>query len=124
MDPIADMFSQIYNAQQAGVEKVVIEFSKMKMAILEILKKAGKITDYHESQEKGFATIEIKLASSQKWQAKKISKPGRRVYASNGKIPRPKTYKGLIIVSTPEGIMAGEEGREKSNGAGCISGEV
>lgn len=121
MDPIADMFSQIYNAQQSGIKKVVVEFSKMKMAILEILKNEGKIADFHKGEEKGFATIEIKLASAQNWQAKKVSKPGRRVYASNGKIPRAKTYKGLVIVSTSEGIMAGEEARKKGHGGEIIA---
>lgn len=121
MDPIADMFCQIYNAQQSGAEKVVVEYSKMKLAILDILKKAGKLADFHKGEEKGFATIEIKLVGSQKWQAKKISKSGRRVYASNGKIPRPKTYRGLIIVSTPEGMMAGEEARKKGHGGEIIA---
>ena len=121
MDPIAEMFSQIYNAEQAGHEKVTVPYSKMKMAILEILKKAGKVADFSKIKEKSFEAIEIKLFISQKWQARKISKPGKRIYASGGKIPRPKAYQGLVIVSTNEGLMVGEEARKKGLGGEVVA---
>jgi len=121
VDPIAEMFSQIYNAQQSGIEEVTVGYSKIKMAILEILKKAAKVADFRQISIQSFKTIEIKLALSGKWQARKISKPSRRVYASNCKIPQPKTYQGLVIISTNEGIMVGEEARKKGLGGEIIA---
>ena len=121
MDPIADMFSQIYTAQRAGYEQTIVPFSRMKMGILEILKKSGKIGDFKEIKEQKFRKIQLKLLPTDNWQAQKISKPGKRVYASNGNIPRPKNYNGVIIVSTSQGIMLGEDARKKGLGGEIIA---
>jgi small subunit ribosomal protein S8 len=119
MDPIAEMFLQITNAQMAGKDKLTVPFSKIKMAILAILKGNKKIADFSQSKEPKDAIL-IKL-SPEAWLAKRISKPGKRVYSSNGHIPRPKTFRSLLIISTPEGVMAGEEARQKGLGGEIIA---
>ncbi len=127
-DPIAEMFVQIQNAQNAGKDTVSVHFSKVKMAILDILQRSHKINSFRQIDDKNRPAakkIEIKLSeqSSQRMQIKRISCPGRRVYASNGRIPRPKSPKGLLIFSTSEGMMTGEEARKKGLGGEFI-GEV
>ena len=122
MDPIAEMFCQIVNAQAAQKEKLAVPFSKIKMAILAILKENGKIENFQEIKTDKFRQIEIILGKAG-FVIHRISRPGRRVYASNGKIPKAKTYQGLVIVSTSEGIMVGEEARKKGLG-GEVIGEA
>ena len=120
MDPIADMFAQIQNAQMVDKKKLEVPFSKTKMAILAILKNSGKIIDFHERQDKNFKKITIDLAES-KSSLKRISHPGRRVYADNGNIPVSRSPEGLIIVSTSSGMMTGEEARKKGLGGEIIA---
>lgn len=120
MDPIAEMFSQIKNIQNASKSELAVPFSKIKMAILAILKDAGKIKDYQEITTGKLRQIKISLSKSV-FSVQRVSRPGRRVYASNGKIPQPKTYKGLVIVSTPEGMMISEEARKKGLGGEVIA---
>jgi len=120
LDPIAEMFAQIQNAQMVDKKKLEVPFSKTKMAILAILKSAGKIIDFHERQDKNFKKITIDLAES-KSSLKRISRPGRRVYADNGNIPVSKSPEGLIIVSTSSGMMTGEEARKKGLGGEIIA---
>lgn len=119
MDPIAEMFSQIRTSRDAGKEIMLIQYSKIKLAILELLKTNKKIIDYKKIEEKD-TKIEIKLAQN-KIIFKRVSRPGRRIYTSNGNIPKPKNYRGLMIISTSEGIMTGEEARKKGLGGEIIA---
>lgn len=124
-DPIAEMFVQIQNAQSAGKGIITVPFSKVKMAILHILQQSNKINSFRETIDKkqpAAKKIEIELLEKGSF-IKRISRPGRRVYASNGRIPRPKSPRGLLIFSTSEGMMTGEEARKKGLG-GEIIGEV
>lgn len=121
MDKISEMFTQIRNAQDAGKENLEVPFSKLKMTILEVLKNHQKIADFKKiSEAKTKEKIEIKLFGSD-FRAMRISKPGRRVYSNRIDIPRPKSFKGLIIISTPEGMMIGEEARKKGLGGELIA---
>lgn len=121
-DTIADMFTQIQNGQSARKTKITIPHSRVKMAILNILKNGGKISNFHEVKVDKFNRIELDLGS-RNWLIKRISRPGRRVYAANGKIPQPRGPEGLIIISTSEGMMTGEQARQKGLG-GEVIGEV
>jgi len=125
MDPIAEMFIQIQNARSVGKPMLEVSFSKMKMAILGILKNNGKILDFRLRDEKNFKKIMVELIPTALTGGliKRVSRPGRRVYTSNGYLPRPKSPKGLVIVSTSQGMMTGEEARKKGLG-GEIIGEV
>lgn len=120
MDPIAEMFAQIQNAQMVNKKKLEVPFSKTKMAILAILKNSGKIIDFHQRQDKNCKKIAIDLAES-KSVLRRISRPGRRVYANNGNIPVSRSPAGLIIVSTSSGMMTGEDARKKGLGGEIIA---
>jgi small subunit ribosomal protein S8 len=87
----------------------MIPFSKMKMAVLAALKREGYISDFVDNKED--ASIEIKIVGCKKSMKKirRVSKPGRRMYAKSTNIPRPKNGYGVVILSTPEGVMSGRE---------------
>lgn len=121
-DTIADMFTQIQNGQSARKAMITIPHSKVKMAILNILKNSGKINNFRQVKEDELNRIELELGQRY-FLMKRISRPGRRVYASNGKIPQPRSPEGLIIMSTSEGMMTGEIARQKGLG-GEVIGEV
>lgn len=129
MDPIANMLSQIRNAQNAHHEVLEIPYSKIKMAILAILKEHHQIADFHLIEKKipgkkremaKFSKIEINLLKENTIEIKRISKPGRRVYTRATNIPRPKRAKNMVIISTSRGILEGETARKKGLGGELI----
>lgn len=124
MDPIADMFSQIKNAQNVHKKSLLVPFSKIKMAILEILKRSQEIADFHLVEKKGapkIKEIEISLKEDNFTNIKRVSRSSRRVYASSNEIPRPKRPHSFVIVSTSEGLFRGEEARKKGLGGEIIA---
>lgn len=108
-DTIADLINRINNTNIPKKESFIIPFSKMKMAVLAALKREGYISDFSDDKEN--ASIEIKIVGSAKAMKKirRVSKPGRRMYAKSTNIPRPKNGYGIVILSTPEGVMSGRE---------------
>lgn len=120
MDPIADMFSQIKNAVNARKKNLSVPYSKLKMAILEILKNGGYIVDFKVETVDKFKRIEIGL-TGRVLKIQRVSKPGRRVYAISSQIPRVRTPRGLFIISTSEGLLSGEEARKKGIGGEIIA---
>ncbi len=120
MDSIADSFVQIKNAINARKKTLKIPHSKMKMAILAVLKTNGYVSDYKEISEDKFKKIEITLTGSI-LTIRRVSRPGRRVYSSSSQIPRKRTPKGLFILSTPDGVMSGEEARKKGVGGEILA---
>ncbi len=119
-DPIADMLSRIRNAHMALHKEVVIPTSKMKFRIVEILKEEGYIEDFVK-EEKG---IKIKLKYVDGKPAivglKRMSKPGRRIYVGVKEIPRVQNGLGICIVSTPKGVLEGEQARRQNVGGELI----
>ena len=111
-DPIADMLTRMRNAIMVRHDSVVVPSSKVKLAIAQILKDEGFITDFELAKEKTQKTIKIKLKYAGKNQPtvtglERISKPGLRVYVEKNEIPRVYGGLGIAIVSTPKGIMTG-----------------
>ena len=124
VDPIADMFSQIKNAQDSDKNSLSVPFSKMKMAILEVLKINNYIKEYREpksDKKENIREIEIILNKDRNYKIQRISKPGRRVYASTARIPKAGSPQGMVIVSTSEGLMIGEDARRKRLGGEIIA---
>ncbi|MEK7072760.1 MAG: 30S ribosomal protein S8, partial [Patescibacteria group bacterium] len=112
-DPIADMLTRIRNASLTKKKQVYIPFSKIKLEILKILKAEGFISGFEEikigSDDKKFGGIEVDLkyegGNSVITNIKKISKPGRRIYATRDNLPKVLNNLGIAIVSTSGGIM-------------------
>ncbi|HBZ78612.1 MAG TPA: 30S ribosomal protein S8 [Clostridiales bacterium] len=123
-DPIADMLTRIRNANMVGHESVDVPASKMKKSIAEILLKEGYINGYDliEDNKQGIIRIQMKYGANKErviTGIKKISKPGLKVYAKTGDIPRVLGGLGIAIVSTSQGVITDKEARKKN-----IGGEV
>lgn len=125
MDPIADMFVRIKNAYANKEEKVNVPSSKIKGEILNVLKKENYITNFEEKEVEHKKHFIVHLKYNGKKSAiehlKRISKPGLRIYKGCKNIPMPLQGMGLVIVSTPQGIMSGKEAKKKKIGGEIIS---
>lgn len=123
-DPIADMLSRIKNAINAEKREQVVPLSKIKLEISKILKREGYITDFKvdKSVFPAIVTIVLKYKSSKECviaDVKRISKPGRRVYAGADNMPKVLGGLGIAVLSTNKGLLTGKE-CEKLN----VGGEV
>lgn len=124
-DPIADMLTRIRNASRAKKAEVYIPFSKIKLEMIKILKQAGYIKGFEEIKEdKKFGGVNVALKYEDGKPAmislKKISKPGRRVYAAKDEIPRVLNGLGLAVLSTSRGIMTDAQARKAGVGGEII----
>ena len=112
-DPIADLLTRIRNAQQAKHKQVDVPASKMKVAIVTILKDEGFVDGYKVLEEGAQGTIRIQLkygtAGERAIQGvERVSRPGRRVYCGKDEIPKVLDGLGLTILSTPKGVLTGQ----------------
>ena len=124
-DPIADMLTRIRNANTVGHETVEIPASKMKKAIAEILKEEGYIADFEmiEDDKQGMIKVTMKYGANKEKVIsgiKKISKPGLKVYAKAGEVPKVLGGLGIAIVSTSKGIVSDKEARKLGGGGEVI----
>jgi small subunit ribosomal protein S8 len=113
-DPIADMLTRIRNAIMARHDSVLIPASKMKLSITKIFKAEGFIDDYEVVKGKPHRMIKLQLKYDDKNQPvisglERVSKPGLRVYAGGKEIPRIYGGLGVVIISTPKGVMTGHQ---------------
>ena len=120
-DPIADMLTRIRNANTAHHDQVDIPASKIKEKIAQILKEEGFIKDFQviNTGTQGIIRVLMKYGASREKiisGMKRISKPGLRIYVGKDKIPRIFGGLGVVILSTPKGIMTGKKAR--TNGMG------
>jgi small subunit ribosomal protein S8 len=123
-DPIGDMFTRIKNAFLAKQEKVVVPHSKMKEAILLKLKENKYIKDFEIIEKKPQNEIIVELSYIDDSPAisgfKRISSPGRRLYAGVEEIPSALNSYGITIVSTNKGILTDREARKLNVGGELI----
>ena len=118
-DPIADMLTRIRNAGRALLPAVELPHSRMKESVAKILKTEGYVADV---AVEGNAVKKLKIRL--KYQGKKnvieglkrVSRPGLRRYVGSTEIPRVLSGMGVSIVSTPEGVMTGEQAKKKNLG--------
>jgi len=113
-DPIADMLTRVRNAIMVRHDSVLVPSSKMKLAISRILKDEGFISDYEVVRGKPQRMIRIRLKYRDRNEPvltglERVSKPGLRVYVQKKEIPRVYGGLGIAIVSTPKGIMTGQQ---------------
>jgi small subunit ribosomal protein S8 len=125
-DPIADMLTRIRNGNQARHEVVEMPASKVKLAILEVMKNEGFIKDveFVTDDKQGLIKVQLKYADSKERVIKgikRISKPGLRVYASNSDIPKVLNGLGVAILSTSKGVMTGRDARSQQVGGEVIA---
>jgi len=123
-DPVADLLTRIRNASRAGHEQVEIPASKLKLGIVKILAQEKFIRGYQYVSDELQGTIRVFLKYSEKREPvltdlQRISRPGRRVYAGVGEIPRVMNGMGVAILSTSTGLLPDRECRKNR-----IGGEV
>lgn len=120
-DPIGDMLTRIRNAQMRRRDTVVTPASTLRGRVLDVLKTEGFIRGYTEqTDENGMAEFSIELKYSDNLPVirtiERVSRPGRRVYASVKNIPQVAQGLGVSIMSTPKGVMADHEARAQNLG--------
>jgi small subunit ribosomal protein S8 len=126
-DPIADMLARIRNAQTVNLPSVSMPASKIKVAIAKILKDEGFVEGYEVTKDRPQPNLIIKIKYFGEWRdrhpviagLKRVSKPGRRVYTRVANIPWVRSGLGIAILSTPKGVLTGQQARRLG-----VGGEV
>ena len=125
IDPIGDMITRIRNAQLRVLNSVAIPNSKFRAKILDVLKQEGYIANYKissDDKKKESLLVDLKYSNGLPVikEIKRVSKPGRRIYAKAGSIAKIQNGLGLAIVSTSIGIMSDNDARTKNVGGEII----
>lgn len=119
-DPIADLLTRIRNAVMVGKNEITVPSSKIKVVVAKELKKAGYVTGVKVEAGKPrdilIVTINNPGENSTINEIKRLSKPGRRVYVSADDIPKVKSGRGVVLVSTSKGVVTGTEARKQRLG--------
>jgi small subunit ribosomal protein S8 len=120
-DPIGDLITRIRNAQARNKSKVSTPGSSLRVRVLDVLKSEGYIRGYASVEHgDGRSELEIELkyfdGAPVIREIERVSKPGRRVYASVKNLPRINNGLGVAVVSTPKGVMADHEARDANVG--------
>ena len=123
-DPIADLLTRVRNAGMARHESVLVPVSTMKQSVANILKEEGFIRDVETVRGGQWPMLRLRLLPSVRNQAsirglKRISRPGLRVYVNREDIPKVYGGLGVAIMSTSQGVMSGQDARNRG-----IGGEV
>ena len=124
-DPIGDMLTRIRNAQERGKPKVITPASRLRARVLDVLQQEGFIRGYATVEYGGGkAEIEIELkyfdGEPVIREIHRVSKPGRRVYASVDTLPTVYNGLGISILSTPKGVLSDAEARAQNVGGEVI----
>jgi small subunit ribosomal protein S8 len=123
-DPVADMLARIKNANKALHETAAMPSSRMKEEIARLLKEEGYIKDYRVEKGESFDTLVVELKFGKNRERiitdlKRVSKPGRRVYARKDRLPRVLGGMGTAIMSTSRGLVTSRTAQELG-----VGGEV
>jgi small subunit ribosomal protein S8 len=124
MDSISNMIIIMKNGSLAGKESVSFPYSQMKNAIMECLKKEGYISEISKKTKKGQPILEVRLIYLDKkpriTEVERISKQSRRVYFRMKDIHSVRNGSGLLVLSTPKGILSGKEARKEQVGGEAL----
>ncbi len=125
-DPIADMLTRIRNANKAMHDRVEMPNSRMKQEIARLLKEEGYIKDYRVVTGTPYDTlvVELKFGRNRKrilTDVKRVSRPGRRVYARKDRLPRVLGGLGTAILSTSTGVITSRQAAERGVGGEVIA---
>jgi small subunit ribosomal protein S8 len=123
-DPVADMLTRIRNANRALHESATMPTSGMKVEIARLLKDEGYIKDYRVEKGESFDTLVVELKFGKNRERiltdmRRVSKPGRRVYARKDRLPRVLGGMGVAIMSTSNGLVSSRTAEELG-----VGGEV
>lgn len=119
MDPVADMLTIVRNGYLAKKPEVTTPYSKFKLEIAKILERENFVSKINKKDSTIIIDLLLK-GHKTLHQIKKVSKPGLRVYTKSKKIKPLKGGRGLIIISTPKGVMTAKEAKKKNLGGEVI----
>ncbi|MDR1453689.1 MAG: 30S ribosomal protein S8 [Candidatus Margulisbacteria bacterium] len=126
-DSLGDMITIVRNGSAVGFKQVELPFSKLRQAVLNVMKREGFISEVESYQKEGTAHYYLKVTLKYGPAGEKVlnhierlSKPGRRLYLSKNKIPRVRNGYGAIILTTPKGVLSGKEARLKKTGGEAV----
>jgi small subunit ribosomal protein S8 len=119
-DQIADLITRIRNAIMVGKNEILVPTSKLKVGVVEVLKKNGYVAEYEVVDDKPRGMLKVTIfepgAIAKINEISKVSKPGRRVYSAAEDLPVVKSGRGMVIVSTSKGLMTGREAKKNRLG--------
>jgi len=123
-DPIADLLTRIRNGLLARHKTVDVPSSRMKAEIVKILREEGYVDDFEVAQEGPQGVLRIRLKYGTDGEKaitglERVSRPGRRVYCGKGEIPKVLGGLGITILSTPKGVLTGQNSEKLG-----VGGEV
>lgn len=123
MDRIADMITHIVNAGNAGRDNAVVGYSKLKADIAAVLKEEGFIKGYEKKTKGGKNFLSLDLYVENRMPkikgVKRHSKPGKRLYKKSTELRPVKQGYGMLVLTTPKGVMSGKRARKEK-----VGGEV
>lgn len=119
MDKVGDLLIRIKNGYMSSRKEVTVTYSKLALAILELLQKEGFISSFESGEREIKVVLKYEKRKPVLTDVKRISKPSRRVYMGSKFIPRVYDGLGIAIISTPRGIMSDKQARKES-----VGGEV
>ena len=124
-DPIANMLTQIRNANMALLPEVKMAHSKMRESIANILKREGYVGEVAVEGKAGAKTMKVKLKYVGRKGVivglKRVSSPGLRRYVGSTEIPRVLGGMGISILSTPRGVLSGTDARKQNVGGELLA---
>jgi small subunit ribosomal protein S8 len=119
-DAVADVITRIRNAIMVGKGEIHAPHSKLKQAVLEQLKQAGYITDVKVEAAKPRDILRVTInkpgEKSVITEISRVSSPGRRVYVGADEIPKVKSGRGIVLISTSKGVVTGHEAKKQRLG--------
>ena len=119
-DQIADLITRIRNAIMVGKNEILVPTSKLKVGVVEVLKKNGYVAEYEVVEGKPRGVLKVTIFEpgtvAKINEISKVSKPGRRVYSAAEDLPVVKSGRGMVIVSTSKGLMTGREAKKNRLG--------
>ena len=124
-DPVADMLTRIRNANKALHDRAEMPSSRLKQEIARLLKEEGYIKDYRVEKGDSYDTLVIELKYGRNRERiitdlKRVSKPGRRIYARKDRPPRVLGGMGTAILSTSRGVMTSRTAQQQGVGGEVI----
>lgn len=123
-DPIADMLTRVRNAIMVRKHEVKMPHSKVKQSVAEILKSNGFLKDVQVHEASVGKTLQIVINDEHEnariTEIVRVSKPGRRYYVRAKDMPTVKRGRGIVVVSTPKGVMTGQDAKAQSVGGEII----
>jgi small subunit ribosomal protein S8 len=123
-DPIADILTRIRNTIAVSKRQIVLPHSNIKEKVAEVLVKDGFLSKVESNGEGGFKSLVVTIneegTNPTITDIKRLSKPGRRLYAAAKEIPTVKYGRGVVIISTSKGIMTGTEAKQAGLGGELI----